>query len=157
MNELEIAVSEDSKVLLRERLDEQAKRRKEVETGIQEVDQAIREIERESVSHDEVMRALSRFAEIFGQIPPYQQRDLVKLVVHRVELASDSMKMALYGRVAAVGPVSEGARIGISEWLRGLVSQSAVLWDTVRLRVKRVAKGHTRITILPELGQSLSP
>jgi len=119
MNELEISVSEDSKVLLRERLDEQAKRRKGVETGIQEVDQAIREIERESVSGNEVMRALSHFTEIFAQIPPYQQKDLVKLVVHRVELAADSMKMALYGRVAAVGPVSEGARIGISEWLRG--------------------------------------
>ena len=120
MNELEISVSEDSKVLLRERLDEQAKRRKGVENGIQEVEQAIREIERESVSHDEVTRALSHFTEIFAQIPPYQQKDLVKLVVNRVELASDSMKMALYGRVAAVGPVGgvEGvARSGISEWL----------------------------------------
>ena len=119
MNELEIAVSEDSKVLLRERLDEQAKRRKGVETGIQEVEQAIREIERESVNHRDVMRALTEFDTVFGQIPPYQQKDLVKLVVHRVELASDSMKMALYGRVAAVGPVSEGSRIGISEWLPG--------------------------------------
>jgi site-specific DNA recombinase len=117
MNELEMPVSEDSKVLLRERLDEQAKRRKGVETGIQEVEQAIREIERESVSHREVMRALSEFSEVFGQIPPYQQKELVKLVVNRVELAPDSMKLALYGRVAALGPVSEGARIGISEWL----------------------------------------
>jgi len=117
MNELEVSVSEDSKVLLRERLDEQAKRRKGVENGIQEVEQAIREIERESVSHDVVMRALSRFTEVFAQIPSYQQKDLVKLVVNRVELASDSMKMALYGRVAAVGPISEGSRIGISEWL----------------------------------------
>ena len=50
---------------------------------------------------------------------PVPEIVLVKLVVHRVELASDSMKLALYGRVAAVGPVSEGARIGISEWLRG--------------------------------------
>ena len=36
------------------------------------------------------------------------------------ELSPDSMKMALYGCVAAVGSVSEGegvARSGISEWL----------------------------------------
>jgi site-specific DNA recombinase len=117
MNEMEISVSDDSKVLLRERLDEQAKRRKGVETGIQEVEQAIGELERESVNHRDVMRALSEFSEVFGQIPPYQQKELVKLVVHRVELAPDSMKLALYGRVAALGPVSEGARIGISEWL----------------------------------------
>jgi len=50
-----------------------------------------------------------------------------------------------------------GIQCGSSaEWLRGLVSQSAVLWDTVRLRVRRVAKGHTRITILPELTQEQS-
>ncbi|MCX5801806.1 MAG: hypothetical protein NTX17_10545 [Candidatus Eisenbacteria bacterium] len=81
------------------------------------MEQAIREIERESVSHRDVMRALGEFGDVFGQIPPYQQKDLVKLVVNRVELASDSMKLALYGRVAAPGPVSEGARIGIQEWL----------------------------------------
>ncbi|MBN1504239.1 MAG: hypothetical protein JW952_04165, partial [Candidatus Eisenbacteria bacterium] len=53
-------------------------------------------------------QALSRFSEVFGRIPPYKQMELVRLVVHRVELAPDSLKMALYGRVAAVGPVSEG-------------------------------------------------
>jgi len=54
-------------------------------------------------------------------------------------------------------PASEGegvARSGIAEWLRGLVSQSVVLWDTARLRVRRVAKGHTRITLLPEPTQT---
>jgi site-specific DNA recombinase len=108
---------EKGEVFVREALEELGDRRKGVETGIQEVDQAIREIERESVSHRDVTRALSEFSDVFGQIPPYQQKELVKLVVHRVELASDSMKIALYGRVAAVGPVGEGARIGISEWL----------------------------------------
>jgi hypothetical protein len=44
-----------------------------------------------------------------------------------------------------------------SDWLRGLVSQSVVLWDTARLRVKRVAKGHTRITLLPEPAQTTCP
>jgi len=68
----------------------------------------------------EVTRALSRFSEVFAHIPPYRQKELVRLVVHRVELTQDSMKMALYGRVAAIGPVSEeegASRSGISEWL----------------------------------------
>jgi len=108
---------EKGEVFVRETLEELGTRREEVENGIQEVDQAIREVERESVSHRDVTRALSEFSDVFGQIPPYQQKDLVRLVVHRVELASDSMKLALYGRVAAVGSVGEGARIGISEWL----------------------------------------
>jgi site-specific DNA recombinase len=107
---------------VREQLDELGARRGGIETGIQETDRAIREIERESVSHREVTRALSRFSEVFGELPPYRQKELVRLVVHRVELAPDSLKMALYGRVGAMGPVSEGeggSRSGISEWLRG--------------------------------------
>ena len=111
---------------VREQLDELGARREGVEVGIQETEQAIREIERESVSHREVTQALSRFSEVFGGLPPYKQKELVRLVVHRVELAPDSMKMALYGRVAAVGPVGEGegvARSGISEWLPELVNR----------------------------------
>jgi len=110
---------EKGEVFVREALEELGARRQGKETGIQEVEQAIREIERESVSGNDVMQALSHFTAIFAQIPPYQQKDLVKLVVHRVELAPDSMKLALWGRVAALGPVSEGSRIEILEWLRG--------------------------------------
>lgn len=119
MNDLEVIAGENGRIFVREKLEELGTRRKGIKTGIQEVEQAIREIERESVSHRDVMRALSEFSDVFGQIPPYKQKELVRLVVNRVELAPDCMKMALYGRVPAVGPVSEGARIGISEWLRG--------------------------------------
>jgi hypothetical protein len=69
------------------------------------------------------MRALSEFSEVFAQIPPYQRKELVRLVVQRVELAPDSMNMALYGRVAPLGPVCEGgavSRIGISVCLPSL-------------------------------------
>jgi hypothetical protein len=36
------------------------------------------------------------------------------------------------------------------KWLPGLVSQSVLLWDGVRLEMKRIAKGHTRISLLPQ-------
>jgi len=52
-------------------------------------------------------------------------------------------------RTACVG-IQGGSR---ANWLRGLVSQSAVLWDTSRLAVRRVAKGHTRISLVPESTQ----
>jgi len=35
-------------------------------------------------------------------------------------------------------------------WLPGLVSQSVLLWDGVRLEMKRIVKGHTRISLLPQ-------
>ena len=37
-----------------------------------------------------------------------------------------------------------------SAWLPGLVSQSVLLWDGVRLEMKRIVKGHTRISLLPQ-------
>ncbi len=122
LKDLETAAGEKGKVFVKEQLEELGTRREEVETGIQEAERAIREIERESVSQAEVMQALGNFSEVFGGLPPYQQKELVRLVVNRVELSPDSMKMALYGRVAAMGPVSEGegeSRTGISEWLPG--------------------------------------
>jgi hypothetical protein len=50
---------------------------------------------------------------------------------------------------------NRGGTVPEEEWLRGLVSQSVVLWDTARLRVRRAAKGHTRITLLPEPAQTV--
>ena len=38
--------------------------------------------------------------------------------------------------------------------LPGLMSQSVLLWDRVRLEMKRVVKCHTRINIFPELSGS---
>jgi hypothetical protein len=102
------------------------------------------------VDAEQVMQALGQFSEVFSQLPPYQQKELVRLVVHRVELAEDCMKMALYGRVPAIVPVcaQEGvSRCQTSNWLPGLVSQSVVLWDGVGLLAKHVAKGHTQVTL----------
>ncbi|HAD81680.1 MAG: hypothetical protein A2509_06030 [Candidatus Edwardsbacteria bacterium RIFOXYD12_FULL_50_11] len=43
--------------------------------------------------------------------------------------------------IITVGP-------GISIWLPGLVSQSAILWYETRIEMKRVAKGHIKLSSL---------
>jgi hypothetical protein len=41
-------------------------------------------------------------------------------------------------------------RCWVYEWLPETVSQSVLLWDGVKLEMKRVARGHTKITLLPK-------
>ena len=42
-------------------------------------------------------------------------------------------------------------------WLPGLVSQSAILWDRVTLIMKRVAKGQTKLEYFPRIPIPPSP
>jgi hypothetical protein len=42
---------------------------------------------------------------------------------------------------------SDGARCQMGEWLPGLPSESALLWDRLALTIKRIERGQTRITV----------
>jgi hypothetical protein len=58
----------------------------------------IEEIELESINQELVMLALNKFTDVFDRIQPYQQKELLKLALHKAILAPDSIKIALYGR-----------------------------------------------------------
>lgn len=98
--------SDESSLFLKEKLDQLGKRRKEIETGIQALDQMIDEIERESVNQELVMLALNQFTDAFDHIQPHEQRELLRLVMHRAVLSPDSIKIALYGRPPETGLLS---------------------------------------------------
>ena len=69
-------------------------------------------------------------------------------VIAIVKMAPDSMKIALYGRSPDIGLFSTSASdrfAQTSTWLPGLMSQSAILWDSIGLRIKRITKGHKQI------------
>ena len=44
------------------------------------------------------MLALNKFTDVFHQLQPYRQKELLRLVLHKAVLAPDNMKIALYGR-----------------------------------------------------------
>jgi hypothetical protein len=98
--------NDKNSVLLKEKLDELGKRRQDIETGIQTLEQMIDEIQRESVSQELVMLALNKFTDVFDHIQPYQQKELLRLVLHKAVLAADSIKIALYGRPPETGLLS---------------------------------------------------
>lgn len=103
MNKWASLASEDSSLFLKDKLDQLGKRRKEIETGIQALEEMIEEIEREAVNQELVMLALNKFTDVFDHIQLYQQKELLSLVLHKAILAPDSIKIALYGRPPEIG------------------------------------------------------
>ena len=106
LNKWASLATDQNSVLLKEKLDDLGKRRQDVETGIQALEQMIDEIQRESVSQELVMLALNKFTDVFDHIQPYQQKELLRLVLHKAVLAPDSIKIALYGRPPKTGLLS---------------------------------------------------
>ena len=45
-----------------------------------------------------VMSALAQFTEVFHSLPPYQQKELFRLVLHKAIVSSECMELALYGK-----------------------------------------------------------
>lgn len=122
MNKWASLASEDSSLFLKDMLDQLGKRRKEIETGIQALEEMIEEIERESLTQELVMLSLNKFTDVFDHIHPYQQKELLSLVLHKAILAPDNIKVALYGHPPEIGLLSiceSEIRSQTSIWLPG--------------------------------------
>ena len=122
MNKWATLVNEDSGVFLKEKLDKLSKRRKDIETGIQSLDEMIGEIEQEEVSKELIMLALNKFTDVFHHLQPYRQKELLRVVLHKAILSENQIKIALYGRPPETGlfPVSESEiHSRIPTWLPG--------------------------------------
>lgn len=95
--------NEDSGLFIKEKLDRLAKRMKEIEAGIQFLNEMIGEIEQGAVNRELVMLALNKFTDVFDHIQPHHQKELLRLVLHRAVLSPDKIKIALYGRPPEIG------------------------------------------------------
>ena len=81
-----------------------------------------------------------------AELKPYQQKELMRQVLHKAILGPNYVKIALYGRPPEVGPLAEAQRrFQTFKWPPGLPSQSAVLWDCLAVRIKRVARGRKEV------------
>jgi hypothetical protein len=65
-----------------------------------------------------VRQALADFSKVFADLKPYQQKDLLRRVLHKAILSPDYLKIALYGRPPETGPLAEGdSRFQTLKWL----------------------------------------
>jgi site-specific DNA recombinase len=110
--------NDDGAMFIKEKLDHLGKRRREIEAGLVSLEEMISEIERESVDQELVKLVLERFGDIYEKIQPYQQKEAVRLVLHKAILGKTSIKIALYGQHAHTELLASQAnlRFGTSEW-----------------------------------------
>ena len=112
--------NDSSSIFFEEKLVELSKRRVDVESGIKSVKDMIQEIKFDAVNKDAVMGALNKFADTFDHLKPHQQKDLLKLVLHKILLSEDKIKIGLYGQPSdkALYQICEsGQRSQIPTWL----------------------------------------
>ena len=110
----------DNTIFVKEELDKLAIRRKQIETGLQALEDTIAEIGRETISQELIKLALNKFTDLFDSLPPYRQKELLKLTIHKVLLSEKEIKIALYGRSPEKGllNISEtGIRSQTVNWL----------------------------------------
>ena len=105
---------------LKEKLDDLGRRRRQIEESLASLETAMGEVETDAVNQKQVVEALGDFTEVFGEMKPYRQKELMRLVLHKAILGPDYMKMALYGRPPAIGPFSGSeSRFQTFKWLPG--------------------------------------
>lgn len=63
---------------------------------------------RDTIDQDLVVQALADFSNVFAELKPYQQKELMRLVLHKAILGPDYLKIGLYGRPPEVRQLTEG-------------------------------------------------
>jgi len=120
-------VTDENAVFLKDKLSELGKRRKEIEDAIANIEIMIEEIQRKSISHDMVELMLRKFTDTFNTIPPYRQKELINIILHKAILSRSETKIALYGiqpdtrlfELFESQDMAVNPRSGTSDWLLG--------------------------------------
>lgn len=103
MNKWADVASDSNTGILKEKLDKLAERRKEMESGISEMQLALEDLERNSLSAEKVGKALQNFSVVFATLKPYQQKELMNILLHRAIIGEKSIKIALHGKLPNAG------------------------------------------------------
>ena len=87
------------------------------------------DLERGLIEAEELIRADAR--ELYEQLRPYEQKELMKLLIRSIEIGDEQMALEVYGPPPAEFG-DDASRFESVSWLPGLVSQS-VIRDVSRL------------------------
>ncbi len=97
INDFGDITTDNSKESVRNELDELGKRQKEIQKGIISLQLTIEEIERDAVDKNLVKLALEKMRDTFNALQPYQQKELVRDVLHKAIISKDKINLALIG------------------------------------------------------------
>lgn len=95
------AVSGDAQKFVQEKLDSLMERRAQAQQGLDALEAMAKDLDREMVRKEDVMKKLTDFDVVFEAIPIYKRRELVKTMVGVVRLSEVRMAVGLAGNPCA--------------------------------------------------------
>lgn len=130
LTELVSLDGQPGQALAREKLNELGQRQLDLEHGLTDVQRELDSLDREAVDVAQVRASLGQVKDLYGALKPYEQKELMQLVLQRAEVNEREITLEVYaltgaempGVVAAKGEV---VRI-VPGWLPGLVSQRTI-------------------------------
>ena len=110
--------SDVTQAFVHERLEALGQQRSDLESTLGELDQRLAALDRGAIDAEAVVRTLANADLIFENLKPFEQKELVRLLVRRVELHEEEIVLELFAgaRLSATGG-TEPARFGTPEWL----------------------------------------
>jgi len=107
------------------------------------------------MNQEGVLASLGKFRSLYQTLPPYQQREGIRLVVANVKISEDALEISILGRPAPEEALEKLRAPGIhaprrserSTWLPGLMSQSAVVRDYRVLEISRWRANRLVLTV----------
>lgn len=88
-------------VFLKEKLTELGKRRSGLENTVEEIERTVEQIKRNAVDQEGVLASLGKFRSLYQALPPYQQREGIRLVIADVRISEDALEISIHGRPAS--------------------------------------------------------
>ena len=120
-NQLGPDISEKVKEEFRRMINSSADRISEIEKRIDSLNSIIEERKSELVDQKAVLLSLTRFSELFKNIPPYEQKELMGTIVQKIVLRPDKIEVALRGHSPHSGllPSDTASCFQTQDWLLG--------------------------------------
>ena len=95
--------------LIREKVNELGQRQLDLEQGLAKVQQELNSLDREAVDAASVRAALCQVKDLFGALKPYEQKELMQLVLQRAEINEREITLDIYALTEASLPEKVGA------------------------------------------------
>jgi hypothetical protein len=107
------------------------------------------------VDQEGVLASLGKFRSLYQALPPYQQREGIRLVIADVKISEEAMEISIHGKPASEAVLEKLRAPGMhsprrsetSTWLPGLMSQSAVARDYRAVKTGRRCANRLVLTV----------
>ena len=128
LTEWSTVTADHGKSFVTEKLTELAERRAALERGVAELEQQLAKVQDKAVTAEVVRAALSQVQQVYACLKPYEQRELVRLALHRAEVHVRELVLEInsaVGQEITPATVNNGGVVRrTQDWLPGTVSQS---------------------------------